>query len=282
MRSLKTARQSGLKCYALQVAKYQATFPDELGIIVGNHRQQKDELDLILLEFRKLREGIISSGRADSFAVEVYETSAKLALLGMNIPQIASILPHLVKTLHKPSVLGKKPQIANLEADLKQLDLTDKEAVPLDTRARFLSYYLLHLICHMEDIKAFQHLLREAVSFNAVDRASDKVASSNTHIIFAMQVFHCFIRNDYAALSKVTSRPRSYDKFAWIIVRSAQAAFQTRAWQALKSSYMLVEDRVWVAKQLQIQDKDDLLKFLRKEKWDQKLDASGAILLKKG
>lgn len=212
----------------------------------------------------------------------MYETSAKLALLGKNIPQIASILPHLVKTLHKTSASDVQAATTSLEANLKQLSLSDRKAAPLHTRARFLSYYLLHLICHMEDIKAFQHLLKEAVSFSGTDRCSDKVDSSNPHITFAMQIFHCFIRNDYATLSKVALNPRSYDKFGWIIVRSAQTAFQARAWQTLKSSYMLVQDRSWLARQLQIEDDASLLGFLRKENWYQKIDASGAVSLKKG
>lgn len=239
-------------------------------------------MDLILLEFRKLREGIISSSRADDFAVEVYETSAKLALLDKNIPQIASILPHLVKTLHKSPLAIKKSNTTSLEADLQRMELSHRSPVALDTKARFLSYYLLHLICHMEDTRAFQHLLKDTVRFDATDETPNKIPCTNPHIIFAMHIFHCFIRNDYAAMTTVTFNPRSYDKFAWVIVRSAQNAFQARAWQILKSCYMVIEDKSWLAKQLQLEDEASLLAFLKKEQWDKKVDDKGAILLKKG
>jgi len=239
-------------------------------------------LDLILLEFRKLREGIISSSRADDFAVEVYETSAKLALLDKNIPQIASILPHLVKTLHNPPHDVRRSGAASLEAGLQRLGLSDRRPVALDTKARFLSYYLLHLICHMEDTRAFQHLLKDTIRFDTEDNTPDKVACTNPHILFAMHIFQCFIRNDYAAMAKVTFRPRSYDKFAWVIVRSAQNAFQARAWHTLNSCYMLVEDQIWLAKQLQLEDEASLLAFLKKEQWDKKIDDKGAVFLKKG
>lgn len=266
----------------LQVTRYQASYPDELGIIVANNQQQKDALDLILLEFRKLREGIISSSRADNFAVEVYETSAKLALLDKNIPQIASILPHLVKTLHLSPESIKKADPNSLEAGLRRLAITDRKAAQLDTRARFLSYYLLHLVCHMEDAKAFQHLLRDTVSFGASVGPSDKISYLNPHILFAMHIFHCYIRNDYATTTKIMSNPRSYDKFAWVVVRSARHTFQAKAWQTVKASYMVVEDKVWLAHQLQLEDEEQLSTFLKKENWDLKVDNKGAIMLKKG
>lgn len=266
-----------------RVVQHQAKYSDELAIIIENNQHQKDELDLILLEFRKLREGIISCGRADDFAVEVYETSAKLALLSNNIPQIASILPHLVKTLHGMPKSTRRDELGStdLEANMKELGLSDRTAVPLDTRARFLSYYLLHLICQMQDTKAFQHLLKEAVNFSQPKCTIDKIASTSSHIVFAVHVFHCFIRNDYAAMSKILSRPRAYDKFAWIIVRSAQPVFQDKAWQTLRTSYMLVENKSWLARQLQLPDDTSLQAFLEKAKWNQKVDGTGAILLKK-
>ncbi|KAK9899174.1 hypothetical protein P389DRAFT_45015 [Cystobasidium minutum MCA 4210] len=266
-----------------RVGSYQAKFPDELGIIISNNQKQKDELDLVLLEFRKLREGIISAGRADDFTVEVYETSAKLALLGRNIPQIASVLPHLVKTLHKNvPPIATKDDVAGLESGLKQLAISGRQAVPLDTKARFLSYYLLHLICHMEDVKAFQQVLKDTVAFDAGSTGFDKIPYSNKHITFVMRILHCSLHNDYAALSKITFSPRSYDKFAWVIVRSAQEAFRARAWHTLKSSYMSVTDKSWLAKQLQLDGEEELSLFLHKEQWDKKTDEKGAILLKKG
>ena len=266
----------------VQVAKYQATYPDELGIVVGNNQQQKDVLDLILLDFRKLREGIISSSRADDFAVEVYETSTKLALLDKNIPQIASILPHLVKTLHKSPRAARHSTANSLEAGIQQLKIIERSPISPDTKARFLSYYLLHLICHMEDTKAFQHLLKDMVHFSWSYNNPDKIPCTNPHITFAMQVFHCFIRNDYASMAKITFNPRSYDKFAWVIVRSAQNAFQARAGQTLKSSYMVVEDKTWLARQLQLDNEASLPAFLKKEDWSEKVNDKGAILLKKG
>lgn len=229
-----------------------------------------------------MREGIISSSRADDFAVEVYETSTKLALLDKNIPQIASILPHLVRTLHKPQPATRHSTTNSLEAGIQQLKLSGRSPVSLDTRARFLSYYLLHLTCHMEDTKAFQHLLQDMVHFTLSVSNPDKIPCTNPHITFAMQVFHCFIRNDYASMAKITFNPRSYDKFAWVIVRSAQSAFQARAWQTLKASYMLVEDRLWLSRQLQLENEMSLPAFLKKEHWDEKVDNKGAILLKKG
>jgi hypothetical protein len=78
------------------------------------------------------------------------------------------------------------------------------------------------------------------------------------------------------------SNPRSYDKFAWVVVRSARHTFQAKAWQTVKASYMVVEDKVWLAHQLQLEDEEQLSTYLKKENWDSKVDNKGAIMLKKG
>ncbi|KAF9525516.1 hypothetical protein CPB83DRAFT_896960 [Crepidotus variabilis] len=49
----------------------------------------------VLILFRKLREGVASSNRDDSFAYEVYETSLYLSVLFDSPKQTISIIPHL-------------------------------------------------------------------------------------------------------------------------------------------------------------------------------------------
>ncbi|KAF5369397.1 hypothetical protein D9758_002495 [Tetrapyrgos nigripes] len=76
----------------------------------GTPSQQQIEVqENILILFRKLREGIVSSKRQDQFALEgkdkpgnlsIYETSLHLATLFHSPKQINSIIPHLVPDLY--------------------------------------------------------------------------------------------------------------------------------------------------------------------------------------
>jgi len=58
-------------------------------------RQRIDSQENVLILFRKLREGITSSGRNDLFALEVYELSLYLAVIFESQKQAASIIPTL-------------------------------------------------------------------------------------------------------------------------------------------------------------------------------------------
>jgi len=62
---------------------------------------QKSEVESnILIQFRKLREGLSASRRHDEFAVEAYETSLFLSIIFQSRVQITSILSHLLPDLY--------------------------------------------------------------------------------------------------------------------------------------------------------------------------------------
>ncbi|KIJ64404.1 hypothetical protein HYDPIDRAFT_111715, partial [Hydnomerulius pinastri MD-312] len=71
-------------------------------------RQKKDSQENILILFRKLREGLSSSGRKDSFALEVYETSLYLSVIFDSPVQTTSILSHLVPDMYT-STTSRQP-----------------------------------------------------------------------------------------------------------------------------------------------------------------------------
>ena len=270
-----------------QIREYQTAFPDELGIVISHNHKQKDQLDLILLEFRKLREGIISSHRTDAFAVEVYETSAKLAMLADNGPQLATVLPHLVRNLHWP-----KPGPGNtLESQLEGLQLAKSvSSTDLDTRARFASYYLLHVLCRRRDLPAFQSLLAELVDFEVETCIARKPAAhqgiphNHPHMIFVLSALRITLSNDYAKLARILAEPRKYDKFAWITLKSTVAERQAAAWNSLRAGYLSVpgEARSWLAAQLLLEGADGLQPFLEKERWTHNVETTGSVLLKRG
>lgn len=122
----------------------------------------QEELGTILLDFRKLREGVTSSRRIDGFACEVYEASVLLALANSNEPQLASALPHLVMTLY-PAFLanldpstsedqvaapstrsGDQSSIASRLADLSLSSPYKSVSADSAHRAFFVTLHLLH------------------------------------------------------------------------------------------------------------------------------------------
>ncbi|KAJ7625257.1 hypothetical protein DFH06DRAFT_1228978 [Mycena polygramma] len=66
-------------------------------------RQRIDAQENVLILFRKLREGIISSKRVDQFALEVYETSLYLAVIFDSPRHISPVIPALMSYFHLPS-----------------------------------------------------------------------------------------------------------------------------------------------------------------------------------
>ncbi|KIK92493.1 hypothetical protein PAXRUDRAFT_13199 [Paxillus rubicundulus Ve08.2h10] len=71
-------------------------------------RQKRDSQENISILFRKLREGLFSSGRRDSFALEVYETSLYLSVIFDSPVRTTSILSHLVPDIY-PKATSPQP-----------------------------------------------------------------------------------------------------------------------------------------------------------------------------
>ncbi|KAF8799023.1 hypothetical protein BYT27DRAFT_7202779 [Phlegmacium glaucopus] len=112
-----------LKNYEIQ-EEYRNFVQEKLDDVLTHHpwrvsesekekRQRIDSQENVLILFRKLREGITSSGRNDLFALEVYELSLSLAVIFESQKQAASIIPtlfarpdtaHSITTLHNPSI----------------------------------------------------------------------------------------------------------------------------------------------------------------------------------
>ncbi|PCH39921.1 voltage-gated potassium channel [Wolfiporia cocos MD-104 SS10] len=86
---------------------YWKRYPDWLSHAeVQRHGEAEQENILIL--FRKLREGLLSTKRSDAFAIEVYQTSLHLSILFRSPNQTTSILSHLL-----PLLFATKPSTAS-------------------------------------------------------------------------------------------------------------------------------------------------------------------------
>ncbi|CAL1712457.1 unnamed protein product [Somion occarium] len=67
---------------------------------VASKKQREDVEGNLLILFRKLREGLLSTKRTDTFALEVYETSLHLSILFNSPGQTTSIITHLLPHLY--------------------------------------------------------------------------------------------------------------------------------------------------------------------------------------
>lgn len=88
---------------------------------------QKREVESnILIQFRKLREGVSASGRHDQFAVEAYETSLFLSIIFQSHVQTTSIVSHLLPDLYLSQAIEHSPKasfpLTVLLASLHSLD----------------------------------------------------------------------------------------------------------------------------------------------------------------
>lgn len=84
-------------------------------LVVGKHdsdRSQsspevKQQVSRCMSSLRKLREGIISSGRLDDFAIEVFETTVRYAILHNHSETYFPAMQYLQKTLYSRRSRGK-------------------------------------------------------------------------------------------------------------------------------------------------------------------------------
>ncbi|GAA6010409.1 hypothetical protein JCM11491_006309 [Sporobolomyces phaffii] len=105
-------------------------------------KRKNEELGIILLDLRKLREGIHSIRRVDTFACEVYESSVLLSLVASNQAQLLSSLPHLVTVIH-PALA--RDDVSNAMSSLSVSPAT-KAARPRPSPATRSFYLVLHLL----------------------------------------------------------------------------------------------------------------------------------------
>ncbi|SPO41618.1 uncharacterized protein PSFLO_07100 [Pseudozyma flocculosa] len=122
---------------------------------------KKDDVEQVMLMVRKLREGCVASGHLDAFTLDVYELSVYLALLCLNIPQLASSLPRLVLDLYPAIPLETdtipSPEGRNVMEDVEHIGVDSRFAVgqaasssPADLlvlRAHMASLLLLRSLC---------------------------------------------------------------------------------------------------------------------------------------
>ncbi|GAA6061330.1 hypothetical protein JCM10212_003220 [Sporobolomyces blumeae] len=114
-------------------------------------KRRDEELGIVLLDLRKLREGITSIRRVDAFACEVYEASVLLSLVASNEAQLSSALPHLVTVLH-PALASST---TTLSAEIANLSIDDGNRARGLRSAATRSFFLVLHLFHSHLVPAF-------------------------------------------------------------------------------------------------------------------------------
>ena len=102
--------------------------------------------DSVLIDLRKLREGIVASGRSDEFVIDVFECSIRCALLGNELDSFLPAARYLLTDVYNVLTTGS--------ATSNRLCLKD---CSFHQRCHAIcELYLLHL-CSMDDYSEFVH-----------------------------------------------------------------------------------------------------------------------------
>ncbi|KAK4051368.1 hypothetical protein OIV83_002852 [Microbotryomycetes sp. JL201] len=168
--------------------------------------KRKQELGIVLLDFRKLREGLTAARRQDTFAVEVYESSALCAIKAENWQQLASCLPHLVHVLHPLQATHERAYIKQDMSDVSSLTQS-LASVQIDSSSRqpdrdrqlyFVSLYLLNIILHDPLPFPAYHDARQALS-----HVLDGPAHQSLHFKLVDYVYQALLELNYVRISRL-------------------------------------------------------------------------------
>ncbi|KAL2916294.1 hypothetical protein HK105_204050 [Polyrhizophydium stewartii] len=158
--------------------------------ILSKPRASQVDLDHLVMSVRKLREGVLASGRVDAFAVRVYETAARICIEAGHTAELFKSLIHLVRELYP--------------------------AVPPDsaeTQALMSGCLLLLLVCDVSqagDPERCHGDAREIVQ--VYSQLPDGVRSSSP-VERAMRLLSALVRDiDYVALSRVLAQAGAVER----------------------------------------------------------------------
>ncbi|KZO99360.1 hypothetical protein CALVIDRAFT_561226 [Calocera viscosa TUFC12733] len=192
---------------------------------------QRETLTNILIMFRKLREGILASRRVDHFAIETYETSARLAVYCQEDKALSSVFGRLVPDLYNAY------DEATLTAGLSNLTTSAAPAATVSARQvpskrdEFTAVYLLHLL-HVAYPSQRDFLPRLKALSGQAPATFRLVAATAAHVR----------RGSFWALSQLvlhSTQPRSDLIQRMLIVILAKT--RSRTWATLKAAYMQVQ-----------------------------------------
>ncbi|ORY29805.1 hypothetical protein BCR39DRAFT_163185 [Naematelia encephala] len=204
-----------------------------------------ESLSSIVLLFRKLREGVVASHRIDAFAIEVFESSARISVLAGNKTQLVASLSGLIPGLYTAVSPPLSPdQPSSLDRALASLRISD-------ARQELTSIYLLYRL--VTDSPRAMHELLISLTLPSPPLLFRPFSSVETAAVRPSS--HPFIHPSQLAYPLAAARAlseHSFDPVAYfrlledhsagayerIVLRWATDGVRERAWTRLKRTYL--------------------------------------------
>ncbi|KDE04145.1 hypothetical protein MVLG_05436 [Microbotryum lychnidis-dioicae p1A1 Lamole] len=244
----------------------------------------QQELAIILLDLRKLREGLTCLRRDDAFALKVYETSVLLSLRGSNWSVVGTCLPSLVSMLSQPQ---HQPKLTSPDSlPLSTLSLSETPPPPPPSistplplllfptlKRYYTSLHLLFLLSSTKTSPTNPSLASQSVSdgktapdlptFWATWEGLEPQVRRSPWVQSVRQLSSLLLRGDYIRFERILSSsvqaPSKYpsttvwDPLQLVLIERFVPFVRTKAWERMSKSYKLksdLEDWGWLSKVL--------------------------------
>jgi hypothetical protein len=178
----------------------------------------------------------------------VYESSVRYAIEAENWAQLGTCLPTLVLKLH-PNLLPSSdftPTLSNLT--LSPLSSPPPPPPTSETVELYQSLYLLHLICHLTDLRAFKPTYTSFLPYPP--------SPIPPHLLFTHQVYSLIIRNSFISLYPLLYPPpsgtASPHPMQIAVIRGSISRLREQAWRSLEKVYKAPDfkNREWISRAL--------------------------------
>ncbi|KAH9819913.1 hypothetical protein DFH28DRAFT_885581 [Melampsora americana] len=282
-----------------KISKHRESFPNPLAINLERAHyvpisptddlitQQLTSLGTLLREIRKLREGILASHRIDQFAIQIYELSAELALESCDLPQLNSLLPHLIFTLYQSLPLSSQhPSKSNPSKAFE-----DQE----DRRSIFISVILLLPISTRLDLCGFLETFQQIpLSHHSILNPSDYPQRlSNT-----IQIYQSINRKNWVRFQKISepllsrlnegSLEKKDEKpsnriipWDWVILLHLKKLIRDQlVWNSIQASFYSISDVKYLMKTFSLKSIDEVQSWLKFKRLDHQFQ-NGTLHLKR-
>lgn len=237
----------------------------------------------MLILFRKLREGISSTRRNDTFALEVYEISLYLAIAFESPKQSTSIISHLVPGLYLAS-----PSIQHNRLYSVLISLLHHLVVAYPSQSTFNQHLgTIPAAFLPRDSAEFQWITSVSKSLRTQNYTSFAMLTRPAHISQLLDSANC-VRQSQVTSDPGGGRSASVMRQAMnVLVHSLREKARTTTWQIIRSAYREFSctnegTRTWLTHSLFLQSLVPHCKDIGVEKWMEERSALGHARQKEG
>lgn len=197
----------------------------------------------------KLREGLLAAGRADDFAVQVYQEAIDLGCYARHAPTLTTALPSLLH-LYAQST-------SSVQSSMAQLSVKEQPARTTGP-AFYASLHLLHLLSstlpgsRARFWDAYRDMtLKPGAADLYAKRQHVHVAADHPHVQLATRAFAFLHRRDWVGFRCVLNNSAIDARQKLLLRGLLESQVRDATWDVLVASYQLLP-APWLQTQLQL------------------------------